>query len=200
MPFSVEFLNLAMGLTPGMNPTWGELMSDLWPLISTPLSAEGERILLRILQFDGRLRLEVTSDLPHSMTPEEMLKSLSIQALTKWTGLTYLSPIQRIELLTPSAPLQFTARAAIQQARSTIPSVPRIEAVSESEPAVDLDQDFGWKAEWSSGSVTAKAKLVPVEHFVGNNGGWTFIRSRQSRSSRSHKSHEQKEAVWTEML
>src|SRR5262245_30938165 len=100
MPISSQFLTRAMGAEPGPDPTWGQLMAEVWPIISAPLSWEGERLLLEILHFNGRLRLSESSELPHSMPPEDMLKSLAVQALAKWTGLTHLTEMERVELTT----------------------------------------------------------------------------------------------------
>jgi len=89
---------------------------------SAPLTAEAEAILLDILRFDGRLRLTPSSEIPHSMPPEDMLKGLAIETLAEWTGLTHLPEMQRAEALARSPGLSGIARAAIrdaQQARTT---------------------------------------------------------------------------------
>ena len=55
----------------GQQPLWSDLMAELWPAISSPLTWETEELLIEILRFEGRLRLTVSSDLFHeSMLPE----------------------------------------------------------------------------------------------------------------------------------
>ena len=74
----------ATGAT-GPEPSWGEIMGELWLVISSPLSADGERLLLDVIHHQGPLRLTETAELPHSLPPDEMLKSLAVQALARWT-------------------------------------------------------------------------------------------------------------------
>jgi hypothetical protein len=92
-------------------------MLELWPAISSPLTWEAEALLLEILRFEGRLRLTVSSDLPHSMPPEDMLKSLAIQALGRWTGLAYLQEMERVQVTTQSSSLSSLIRDVIQKTR-----------------------------------------------------------------------------------
>ncbi len=114
-------LNAAMAppTLPGQPPRWSDIMLELLPAISSPPTSETERVLLGIVRFEGRLRLTVSSDMPHSMPPEDMLKSLAIQALARWTGLAYLHEMQRIQLTTPSSSLSSLVRDVIQKARET---------------------------------------------------------------------------------
>jgi hypothetical protein len=78
---------------------------DLWPIIANPLSEDDERQLVEILRFDGRLHLAESSELPHSMPPEDMLKSLAVQALAKWTGTKYIEEMVRAQVITRSSSL-----------------------------------------------------------------------------------------------
>ena len=79
-PFPI--LHRAMG-EDGPAPSWGEVMSELIPIISRPLSSDDKQVLREVLRYEGRLRLTVTHELPHSLPPEEMLKSLAVQALAR---------------------------------------------------------------------------------------------------------------------
>ena len=108
MPASFLALKRAMGYAgaAGPEPSWGEVMGELWPIISSPLSSDGERLLLDIIKHHGRLCLTETAELPHSLPPEEMLKSLAVQGLARWTRLTYLTELQRLELTASSPALQ----------------------------------------------------------------------------------------------
>src|SRR5262245_32178972 len=51
------------------------------------------------------------------MSPEDMLKSLAVQGLGKWTGLTHLLEMQRVEMTARAPALSSVVRAVIQQAR-----------------------------------------------------------------------------------
>jgi hypothetical protein len=121
MPTAFQALRSAMAASPatGQERRWEDLMADLWPVISSKLTWEGERLLLDIIRFEGRLRLAVSSALPHSMPAEDMLKSLAIQALGRWTGLAHLHEMQRVQMTTPSSSLSSLVLDVIQQARET---------------------------------------------------------------------------------
>jgi hypothetical protein len=101
----------------GQPPLWSDLMAELFPAISRPLTWEAEGLLLGVLRFERRLRLTVSSDLPHSMPPEDMLKSLAIQALGRWTGLAYLQEMERVQATTQSSSLSSLVRDVIQKTR-----------------------------------------------------------------------------------
>src|SRR5579864_3403576 len=143
MPTAFQALRSAMASFPAdkQERRWGELMADLWPVISAPLTWEGERLLLDVIRFEGRLRLAVSSEMPHSMPPEEMLKSLAIQALGRWTGLAYLHEMKRVQMTTPSSSLASLVGDVIQKAREIHPVVQRQQAseeIAESSPEAAL--------------------------------------------------------------
>ena len=116
MQASFLVLKRAMGVAGGAGPepSWGEVMGELWPVISSPLSSAGERLLLDVIHHNGGLRLTETEELPHSLSPDEMLKSLAVQALARWTRLTYLTELQRLELTSSSSALQSVIRAVFR--------------------------------------------------------------------------------------
>ena len=146
MPAQLRTLNRAMSKTSGPAPTWGEVMCELWPVIATPLTGDDERLLLELLRHEGRLRLVANDELPHSLTPEDMLKSLAVQALGKWTRLTYLTEMQRLELLASSPELATIVRSVIEDAK-VARVVPRGEdAIADAEvelPAAE-EEKWGW--------------------------------------------------------
>jgi hypothetical protein len=140
MSAAFQALKSAMAVGPaGQERRWEDLMADLWPVISSPLTWEGERLLLDVIRFEGRLRLVESSEMPHSMPPEDMLKSLAIQALARWTGLAHLHEMQRVQLTTPSSSLASLVGDVIQKARETRPAVrshAAPEEIAESSPDV----------------------------------------------------------------
>src|SRR5262249_15148050 len=69
--------------------------------------------------------LDSTSEFPHSMSAEEMLKSFAVQALGRWTGTSYLSAIQRVHASARSPILSAIARKVMQQVIAAEP-IPRI--------------------------------------------------------------------------
>lgn len=112
-------------------------MMELWPVISAPLTCEGERLLLDLIRYEGRLRLAVSAEMPHSMPPEDMLKSLAIQALARWTGLVHLHEMRRVQLTTQSSSLASLVGDVIEKARAAAPPGWRrgvTEEIAESSP------------------------------------------------------------------
>lgn len=68
----------------GPAPTWMEIMSDLWTILSSPtLSLEDRQLIQDIIDFDGPLYMDCTdmSNGPHSKSPENMIKFLAEQAI-----------------------------------------------------------------------------------------------------------------------
>ncbi len=131
-------LTAAMSAFPlaGQPPRWSEIILELVPTISSPLTPETERLLIRIVRFEGLLRLTVSSDMPHCMPPEDMLKSLAIQALARWTSLAYLHEMRRVQLTTPSSSLASLIRDVIRKASEDRPATSRkvAEDVAEASP------------------------------------------------------------------
>ena len=87
MPTEFQCLRRAIvGAAPAGGYRWEELLADLWPALSSPVTPEGEHLLLEIVRFGGQLQIDPSSETPHSMAPEEMLKSLAIQGARKVDG------------------------------------------------------------------------------------------------------------------
>ncbi len=97
----------------GQKPRWQDLLGDFLSATSSPLTPEVERILLAILSSDGELQLNEESEMPHNMSPENMLKSLAVQALGRWTGATYLPTMQHVQATAPPS-LACVVRGVIQ--------------------------------------------------------------------------------------
>jgi hypothetical protein len=113
---------------------WEDVEAAMWQLTSAPPTPEVEGVLVGVLRFEGQIRLAPSSELPHSMSPEEMLKSLAIQALGRWTGLTYLREMQRVQATAASPVLSGIARAMIERARQAKERTTDLERVAESSP------------------------------------------------------------------
>jgi hypothetical protein len=97
---------------------WQDLMGAMQAVISAPPDPEAERTLLSVLRSEGTIHLGEGSEGPHSMPPEDMLRSLAIQALTRWTGPAHLEEMRRVEATTPSSALRSIVRDAIRQVRA----------------------------------------------------------------------------------
>ncbi len=138
MPSGFQSLRRAIaGAAPARGYRWEELLADLWPALSSPVTADGERLLLEILRFAGRLQIDLSSEMPHSMPPEDMLKSLAVQALARWTGLAHLYELRRVQLTTQSSSLASLVGDVIQKARATSSALrtrPATEEIAESSP------------------------------------------------------------------
>lgn len=83
--------------------------------ISTIHTKETEEIFVRLLDFEEEIMLAPKSDLPGLMSPKDMMKSIAIQSLTKWTDQKYQSKIKKIYKSTKSAALAEIARVSIEK-------------------------------------------------------------------------------------
>ena len=125
---------------------WEDFLDAVETVFAGRFDWETERVMLAVLRFDGRLRLSESSVLPHSMPPEDMLKSFAIQWLVRETGSTHLLELQRVEATAASPALASTVRAAI---RATAPpklpasEVEVVPEVPEVRPLPRRDAVFG---------------------------------------------------------
>src|SRR5206468_282358 len=94
---------------------WEDVEAAMWQLTSAPPTPEIEALLVDVLRFEGQIRLADLSELPHSMSAEEMLKSQALQALGKWTGQSHLAEMQSVQATAISPVLSGIARAVIQR-------------------------------------------------------------------------------------
>lgn len=102
----------------GCEPSWPEVVGDIVRL-EAPLKEEDEQILLNALSFKGRLKLGIAGDPPHSMSPEDMLKSLAVQALGDFTGTKHIEAMRNLETETKSSSLSCIIRAVIEKIAKT---------------------------------------------------------------------------------
>jgi hypothetical protein len=98
----------------GHEVRWNDVRAELFAAVSAPLTPEVERLLLEILRFEGQLQLDELSEMPHRMSPEDMLKSLAVQSLGRWTGVTFLPTMRRLQATSEPA-LSCVIRAVIQK-------------------------------------------------------------------------------------
>lgn len=183
MSSSFPMLNRAMGVVSGtgVEPTWGEVMQELWPVISSPLSPAGERLLLEVIHHNGSLCFNRTDELPHSLSPEEMLKSLAVQALARWTRLTYLTELRRLEIIAQSSALKDVIRAVIQMAMAARSEAIEADAISEQEPSDDQpDERLMWLISMNPKTKPTTRRFVVRP--VGRFGNLTIISGERVRS------------------
>jgi hypothetical protein len=120
----VEFLTRALAHAgqAGEAYGWEDLLAAMQEVTSVTPTAEIEALLLVALRFEGRFRLTPTSGRPHRLSPEDMVKSLAIQALGKWGRRAYLAEIERIESTARSPGLASVARANARRLREALPA------------------------------------------------------------------------------
>jgi hypothetical protein len=120
MTDALRFLESAIAARPVVRAEyrWQDLVGAMQAVISAPPDPEAERTLLAVLRFKGTIHLGEGSEGPHSMPPEDMLKSIAIQALARWTGPAHLEEMRRVEATTPSSALRSIVRDAIRQVRA----------------------------------------------------------------------------------
>ena len=97
---------------------WPDLLAAMEEIISGPFLDETKLFLVDVLHFSGRICLDPNSELPHSMSAEDMVKSLAMQCLEKFTGPVYLRDFVRIQSTTASPVLSGIARLVAQKAIS----------------------------------------------------------------------------------
>ena len=94
---------------------WEDVLGAVDVVFAEPLSRKVEHLMLAVLRFGGELRLAESSELPHSMPPEAMIKSFAVQWLARETGLTHLPEMQRVEATAVSPVLASVVRATIRE-------------------------------------------------------------------------------------
>lgn len=110
---------------------WEDVLAELEVVLAQPLTPKAEKLMLGLLRFEGELRLTESSELPHSMSPEDMLKSFAVQWLSKKTGLTHLPEMQRVEATAQSPVLASIVRSAIKKAPQIQPRPAGLEVVAD---------------------------------------------------------------------
>lgn len=105
---------MTQGAMPGHEPRFDTVKAELLSTMSAPLTGVAEEMLLAILAFDGELQLDESSEMPHRMSPEDMLKSLAAQALVVRTGAKHTDAIRRVEVAAEPA-LACTLRAVMNR-------------------------------------------------------------------------------------
>jgi len=65
---------------PGEEPKWYSLMSEMLAM-GFPLTEEEKTLIEEILKFEGELQLDEESEMPHRMSPENMLKNFANRIL-----------------------------------------------------------------------------------------------------------------------
>ncbi len=136
-----EAVSAGGGTTPEYR--WEDFLDAAEAVFAGQFDWVTERVMLAVLRFDGRLRLSESSELPHSMTPEDMLKSFAIQWLARETGLTHLLEMQRVEATAASPALASIVRATIRGA--VPPKLPAsgIEVVAEVRSSPRREEEIG---------------------------------------------------------
>jgi hypothetical protein len=110
---------------------WENILAAMEIVLAEPFTPRTEKLMLAILRFGGELRLLESSEFPHSMPPEDMLKALAVRWLEKETHLTHLPDLQRVEVTTQTPALASVVRAAIRRASQVKPTTVNLEVVPE---------------------------------------------------------------------
>jgi hypothetical protein len=165
---------------------WEDLLDAVENLFAGSFDWEAERVLLTVLRFDGRLRLTELSELPHSMPPEDMLKSFAIQWLARETGLIHLLEMERVEATAVSPALASSVRATIRGATPAKPPASEIGVVAEVRPSPwrelvvgSLGREIGHRATSAlpKGRPTITEEVVP-DRYTKVALGWTTIQKK----------------------
>lgn len=74
---------LAGGLIEGRRPRWTHALW-LMKAVGDQRSPESEALMREVALFNGKFVLDEEAGLPHSMSPEDMLRSIAAQTLAGW--------------------------------------------------------------------------------------------------------------------
>jgi len=184
---SLRLLENAVSTTQGrVESRWADLLEAVHTVIALPFDGKVERVLLEVTRFEGPLNLSEASDLPHSMSPENMLKSLAIQSLGKRTGLTHLKDLKRVEATTTSPVLRSIVRATIRHAQPDKDSQSDLQTVADidSEPAF---REPVWDSKWTSGRAMQRSPRALVTKTVSVVGGLTAVSDRLPKKRLNRK-------------
>lgn len=67
---------------------------NYYDIISEVIAISDENILLRLINYHDRLPLIENCEGPHSLCPEDMMRSVAAQSLIEKTGIKYKNEIQ----------------------------------------------------------------------------------------------------------
>ena len=121
------------------------------------------------------------------MSPEEMLKSLATQGLAKWTGLTHLNEMQRVEATSASPVLGSIVRATIKKAQAAKEVGRDLQTIQELDlNSIGPDVET-WEPVWPT-SASSK-RVAPglvfsnrlVNRALDNFGGLTSVHDRATK-------------------
>lgn len=73
-------------------------------------STESEALLRQAAQFKGTLKLDEAQGLPHSMSPEDFLRSVAVQTLGRWDPVLHQDAIVRAVALADHESVEAHAR------------------------------------------------------------------------------------------
>ena len=80
--------------------SWSALVGAITEVAATP-SAAAEQALVDLLTFQGPLSL-ATGYMPHSQSPDDMVKTAAIDALWQMSGEKYATVCRNVAAATPS--------------------------------------------------------------------------------------------------
>jgi hypothetical protein len=117
-----KFGALKAAMSPGVAgespPRWADVLRDLAAATYSKPTREAEQLMVAALQFGGALRavFDDVSEMPHGMTPEEMVRSLAAQTLGEWRGAHCRWTLRRVAATVTSATLASVIEAVIEAA------------------------------------------------------------------------------------
>lgn len=79
--------------------------------VSDVRTAAHERVLRRAARFTGRLDLDHSHGLPHSMPPEDMVRILAVRQLAAWDRRRHADVIEHVARTAERDAVAHTARA-----------------------------------------------------------------------------------------
>jgi len=99
MPDPLAIIRTAM--TADTATSWSGLVDAIAEVAATPPSPAAEQVLVDLLTFQGPLSL-AGGYMPHSQSPDDMVKTAAIDALWQMSGEKYATVCRNVAAATPS--------------------------------------------------------------------------------------------------
>ena len=190
---SEQFRALKAAISPGTAgvpaPRWADVLRDMAAATYSKRTHEAEQLMLAALQFGGELRIVVddVSEMPHGMTPEDMIRSLAAQTLGAWTGSHYRPTLRRVAATVTSATLVSIIEAVIENATAGKGRRWQAEPVTRLHPQSSshaVEVDCGWDGRDEVTHYDRGEKVLRESFFVVSDFGMTALVAQPFRRAK----------------
>ena len=189
MSSAISILEQVAESRPSNEFEWSDLLHAMHEVVASRPSWQAEAVLLRILRMEGPILLKSTSPTPHAMPPHEMLKSLAIQFLGKWTGLAYVQEMERVGSTADSSILTSIVEMVITSARKNAKLPTTFESIEEPQASAAPQRSI-FSPDTQTFEIVPSLHSQPksVQQPIVGFGGTTYLPTRRVNDTRSQLS------------